>query len=124
MFTFSTETASTTQSLLLIRCCGNLVPEEPPNSRTKLVQEIWKMLQGFGVPLDISHYNALLRVYLENEHSFNPMKFLQNLEEQNITPNRVTFIFMNLLHFLFVLNFCIVGDVPETFVSLLPKRRY
>lgn len=85
------KTASTTQSLLLIRCCGSLVPEEPPTSRTNLVQEVWKMLQGYNVSLDISHYNALLRVYLENEHSFNPMKFLQKLEEQNIKPNRVTY---------------------------------
>lgn len=83
------ETASTTQSLLLIRCCGNLVPEEPPISRTKLVEEVWKMFEGFGVPLDISHYNALLRVYLENEHSFDPMKFLHLLEGKEIQPNRV-----------------------------------
>lgn len=99
------ETASTTQSLLLIRCCGSLVPEEPPTSRTNLVQEVWKMLQGYNVSLDISHYNALLRVYLENEHSFNPMKFLQKLEEQNIKPNRVTFIFSDPFPFLLVIHF-------------------
>lgn len=81
--------ATTTQSLLLIRCCGGLVPEEPPAARTKLAKDIWKMLESFGVPLDISHYNALLRVYLENEHSFNPMKFLAMLEEKAIQPNRV-----------------------------------
>lgn len=81
--------ATTTQSLLLIRCCGNLVPEETLNSRTKLVSEIWKMFEAIGVPLDISHYNALLRVYLENEHNFNPMKFLETMEQKNVQPNRV-----------------------------------
>ena len=93
------ETASTTQSLLLIRCCGNLVPEEPPNSRTKLVEDVWKMFEGFGVPLDVSHYNALLRVYLENEHSFDPMKFIQILEGKSIQPNRVIFLNQNSFYF-------------------------
>lgn len=83
------ESATTTQSLLLIRCCGNLVAEEPQHLRTKLVQDVWKMFESFGVAFDISHYNALLRVYLENEHSFNPMKFLETLELKNVQPNRV-----------------------------------
>lgn len=38
----STKSATSSQSLLVIRCCGNLVPEEMPAVRTKMVQEIWK----------------------------------------------------------------------------------
>lgn len=41
--------------------------------------------------MDISHFNALLRVYLENEHSFSPTEFLANLEHKGIEPNRVTY---------------------------------
>jgi leucine-rich PPR motif-containing protein, mitochondrial len=84
-------TATSSQSLMVIRCCGNLVPEEVPETRTALVQEIWKTLNALKVPMDISHYNALLRVYLENEHPFKPTQFLASLEEKGIEPNRVTY---------------------------------
>nr|CAI5864450.1 unnamed protein product [Callosobruchus analis] len=83
--------ATSSQSLLVIRCCGNLVPEELPETRTKLVQEIWNTLNKLNVPMDISHYNALLRVYLENEHKFSPTEFLSELESKGIEPNRVTY---------------------------------
>ncbi|GAB0096334.1 Leucine-rich PPR motif-containing protein [Sergentomyia squamirostris] len=83
--------ATSSQSLLVIRCCGNLVPEELPEVRTALVQEIWRTLNNLNVPMDISHYNALLRVYLENEHQFSPAEFLQDLEAKGVEPNRVTY---------------------------------
>lgn len=41
--------------------------------------------------MDVSHYNALLRVYLENEHEFSPTDFLAELASQGIEPNRVTY---------------------------------
>lgn len=87
----SLKCATSTQSLLLIRCCGSLVPEELPEVRTKLVQDIWGTLHQLSIPLDISHYNALLRVYLENEHKFSPTEFLSMLEQNGIEPNRVTY---------------------------------
>lgn len=40
--------ATSTQSLLIIRCCGNLVPEESPEVRTRLVNEIWETLEKIG----------------------------------------------------------------------------
>lgn len=83
--------ATSSQSLLVIRCCGNLVPEELPEVRTALVQEIWRTLNNLNVPMDISHYNALLRVYLENEHPFSPTDFLNDLESKGVEPNRVTY---------------------------------
>lgn len=82
------QSATSSQSLLVIRCCGNLVPEELPETRTKLVQEIWKTLNNLNVPMDISHYNALLRVYLENEHNFSPSEFLAELQSKGVDPNR------------------------------------
>ncbi|XP_059481411.1 leucine-rich PPR motif-containing protein, mitochondrial isoform X2 [Neocloeon triangulifer] len=86
-----TRSATSSQSLMVIRCCGNLVPEEHPEVRTKLVQEIWNTLESLGVPMDISHYNALLRVYLENGHKFEPSEFLSQLEKKGVEPNRVTY---------------------------------
>ncbi|XP_055858691.1 leucine-rich PPR motif-containing protein, mitochondrial [Episyrphus balteatus] len=96
--------ATSSQSLLVIRCCGNLVPEELPEVRTALVQEIWNTLNSLNVPMDISHYNALLRVYLENEHPFSPAEFLSELESKAIEPNRVTYQRL-------VLRYCQQGDI-------------
>ncbi|XP_054261805.1 leucine-rich PPR motif-containing protein, mitochondrial isoform X2 [Macrosteles quadrilineatus] len=96
--------ATASQSLMVIRCCGNLVPEETPEQRTKLVEEIWKTFEKIGVPLDISHYNALLKVYLENEHKFSPTEFLARLDENGIEPNRVTYQRL-------IAGFCQQGDI-------------
>lgn len=38
--------------------------------------------------MDVSHYNALLRVYIENEHSFSPAQFLEEMEKKGLQPNR------------------------------------
>lgn len=54
--------------------------------------------------MDVSHYNALLRVYLENEHSFSPTEFLSNLEAKGIEPNRVTYQRL-------IARYCQLGDV-------------
>uniref|UniRef100_W4VRN5 Putative bicoid mrna stability factor n=1 Tax=Corethrella appendiculata TaxID=1370023 RepID=W4VRN5_9DIPT len=96
--------ATSSQSLLVIRCCGNLVPEELPEVRTTLVQEIWKTLNNLNIPMDISHYNALLRVYLENEYQFSPTEFLADLEAKGIEPNRVTFQRL-------ISRYCQTGDI-------------
>ncbi|TMW54433.1 hypothetical protein DOY81_000425 [Sarcophaga bullata] len=99
-----TRSATSSQSLLVIRCCGNLVPEEMPEVRTALVQEIWKTLNALNVPMDISHYNALLRVYLENEHQFSPTDFLAEIESKSIEPNRVTYQRL-------IARYCQQGDI-------------
>lgn len=100
----SSKHATSSQSLLIIRCCGNLVPEERPEVRTKLVNEIWSTFEKLGVMFDISHYNALLRVYLENEHQFSPSEFLANLETKGIEPNRVTYQRL-------IASYCQRGDI-------------
>lgn len=99
-----TRSATSSQSLLVIRCCGNLVPEEMPEVRTALVQEIWKTLNALNVPMDISHYNALLRVYLDNEHQFSPTDFLAEIESKAIEPNRVTYQRL-------IARYCQQGDI-------------
>uniref|UniRef100_A0A0K8SN95 Leucine-rich PPR motif-containing protein, mitochondrial n=1 Tax=Lygus hesperus TaxID=30085 RepID=A0A0K8SN95_LYGHE len=87
----NTGRATSSQSLFMIRCCGNLVPEESPESRSALVSEVWNTFEKLGVPLDISHYNALLSVYLENDFSCSPKDFLAKLEAKGLEPNRVTY---------------------------------
>ncbi|KAJ7341150.1 hypothetical protein JRQ81_004938, partial [Phrynocephalus forsythii] len=82
---------STNQALLLLRSCGMLLPELQPAQRTELAHTIWSKLKELGVTYDISHYNALLKIYLENEHEFSPTEFLTKMEEANVQPNRVTY---------------------------------
>lgn len=111
---------------MVIRCCGNLISEESPEKRTQLVQEIWNTFEKLGkfigntllhhankpfincihlgILLDISHHNALLRVYLENAHPFVPTKFLSGLEQRGIEPNRVTYQRL-------ITRYCQTGDI-------------
>lgn len=83
-------TVSSIQSLYLIRC-GSLLYFEPLTHRTAAINEIWDKLQELGIPLDASHYNALLKCYIENEYQFSPAEFLATMEQKGIAPNRVTY---------------------------------
>ncbi|XP_015588868.1 leucine-rich PPR motif-containing protein, mitochondrial isoform X2 [Cephus cinctus] len=99
-----TKKLSSTQALMLISCCGNLLVDETPDTRLATVKEIWNLIEHLDVPVDISHYNALLKVYLENEYSFSPLNFLVELEKRNIEPNRVTYQ-------RFITRYCNNGDI-------------
>lgn len=52
---FVTETATPSQSLMLLRCCGSLVPDELPENRTLLVQQIWQTINTIGTTTSIGH---------------------------------------------------------------------
>ncbi|XP_071336267.1 leucine-rich PPR motif-containing protein, mitochondrial [Trachinotus anak] len=79
------------QALLLLRSCGNLLPEMPLEERTVLAHRVWEKLQELGAQYDVSHYNALLKVYLQNEFKFSPTDFLVKMEAAKVQPNRVTY---------------------------------
>ncbi|KAK7140045.1 hypothetical protein R3I94_012607 [Phoxinus phoxinus] len=79
------------QALLLLRSCGSLLPEVPQTERIELSQRIWDKLQELGSIYDVSHYNALLKTYLQNEFKFSPTDFLAKMEAANVQPNRVTY---------------------------------
>uniref|UniRef100_A0A8B9BMI5 Leucine rich pentatricopeptide repeat containing n=1 Tax=Anser brachyrhynchus TaxID=132585 RepID=A0A8B9BMI5_9AVES len=61
------------------------------SERTELAHAIWDKMKELGAVYDTSHYNALLKVYLQNEHKFSPTEFLARMEEANVQPNRVTY---------------------------------
>ncbi|XP_053731965.1 leucine-rich PPR motif-containing protein, mitochondrial [Synchiropus splendidus] len=79
------------QALLLLRSCGSLLPEVPLSERTELAHRVWDKLKDLGAQYDASHYNALLKVYLQNEFKFAPTDFLAKMEEAGVQPNRVTY---------------------------------
>lgn len=99
------------QGLLMLRCCGSLLQEETKERRSELAEKTWSALIDREVRLDISHYNALLRIYLENSKHFDPLQFLEDIESKNIQPNRVTY--QRIIH-----NFCATGQM-ETVAKLL-----
>ncbi|XP_012379649.2 leucine-rich PPR motif-containing protein, mitochondrial [Dasypus novemcinctus] len=92
------------QALLLLRSCGSLLPELKFSERTEFAHRIWDKLQKLGTVYDISHYNALLKVYLQNEYKFSPTDFLAKMEEANIQPNRVTYQRL-------IAAYCNMGDI-------------
>ncbi|XP_072793888.1 leucine-rich PPR motif-containing protein, mitochondrial [Vicugna pacos] len=92
------------QALLLLRSCGSLLPELKLSERTEFAHRIWDELQKLGTVYDVSHYNALLKVYLQNEYKFSPTDFLAKMEKANIQPNRVTYQRL-------IAAYCNVGDI-------------
>uniref|UniRef100_A0A803VXL6 Leucine rich pentatricopeptide repeat containing n=1 Tax=Ficedula albicollis TaxID=59894 RepID=A0A803VXL6_FICAL len=79
------------QTLLLLQSCGAVLPEVLSPERTELAHMMWDKMKELGAVYDTSHYNALLKVYLQNEHKFSPTEFLARMEEANVQPNRVTY---------------------------------
>ena len=51
-------------------------------------------MEASDMHLDVSHYNALLKVHLENDHEFSPTEFLAWMDGKGVTPNRVTYGYM------------------------------
>ncbi|XP_061915032.1 leucine-rich PPR motif-containing protein, mitochondrial isoform X2 [Entelurus aequoreus] len=95
---------SSNQALLLLRSCGTLLPEMVLQERTHLAHRIWGRLNELGARYDVSHYNALLKVYLQNEFRFSPMDFLDKMEVAKLQPNRVTYQRL-------ITAYCQTGDI-------------
>ena len=69
------------QSVLVLRLCGKVLERDLANKedRTEFVNQVWTALEEeYGLQLNVAHYNALLSVYLENDHVFCP-EYMQNL---------------------------------------------
>lgn len=92
------------ESLLMLRSCGALMSDELPEMRNELMVEVLDTLKSLGIKFDVSHFNAILKAYLENEYKFNPVEFLSEMERLSIIPNRVTY--QRLIE-----GFCQIGDM-------------
>ncbi|XP_029305827.1 leucine-rich PPR motif-containing protein, mitochondrial [Cottoperca gobio] len=105
------------QALLLLRSCGSLLPEVPLEERTELAHRVWEKLEKLGAQYDVSHYNALLKVYLQNEFKFSPTDFLATMEAANVQPNRVTYQRL-------IAAYCHNGDIEgaSTILSFMKSK--
>ncbi|XP_040207473.1 leucine-rich PPR motif-containing protein, mitochondrial [Rana temporaria] len=84
-------TPSSTQAWFLLQSCGSLMPGVPPSERTEIAETVWSKLQELGVVFNETHYNVLLKIYLENEHKFSPTEFLSTMENAQLQPDQSTY---------------------------------
>lgn len=85
------ETIHPTQALLLIRCTGSLLISELPGQRQQVLDHMMKVFTQKNVSLDVTHYNSYMRVSLQNNSFFDPMKVLEQMRTRNIQPNLTSF---------------------------------
>ncbi|GIY19853.1 leucine-rich PPR motif-containing protein, mitochondrial [Caerostris extrusa] len=83
--------ATGNHGLYLLRSCG-LMYTEKPDERVKFANTIWKKLNEIGVPLDVRHFNSLLKIFVDCNHKFLPSEFLVLMENSKIEPNNVTYL--------------------------------
>ena len=105
-----TGVCSPNQALLVIKCCGEVLVDLDRKSRGQIAEKCFSLILSMkNTPLDITHYNALLKVRLllditdrsycrlyaqihhENRHPVKVPEFLAELEELGLPANRVTF---------------------------------
>ncbi|XP_059094066.1 leucine-rich PPR motif-containing protein, mitochondrial-like [Tigriopus californicus] len=113
------ESCTANQALTLLRACGQLMPDERPEDRVQLTLGLWELLETLKVPLDTSHYNALLKSHMENEHKVAPMEFVTWMEGQGAEPNRVTYQQL-------IACFCEHGQVNEalSILELMKTKQF
>ena len=57
------------QALLLVKCCGDVLVDVERKKRSELVARCFTLIESIpNSKLDISHYNALLKVNPPNNH--------------------------------------------------------
>ena len=89
--------------LYLLRHCGTTLADIPATRRQiKYVKPLWEVARSRQIPLDINHYNALLKCYVENNHKFSAIDFLEAMSRAGLTANRVTYQY-------FIQNYCNVS---------------
>ena len=58
-----TRVCSSNQALLIIKCCGEVLVDLDRKSRSEITERCIRLIKGLNdTPMDISHYNALLKV--------------------------------------------------------------
>jgi len=79
------------QALLVLRCCGEVLVDMNRQDRAKLLGRYTAILRKNQAKFDVRHYNAILRVHLENQSNISVPDFLAEMGRAGISPNRVTF---------------------------------
>ncbi|XP_015759792.1 PREDICTED: leucine-rich PPR motif-containing protein, mitochondrial-like [Acropora digitifera] len=99
------------QAYQVLRNCGTELVYEKPEDRVKLAHGFWDQLMEIGVKPDVMLHNALLSVYIQNNHTFDPLEVLEKMENSNIDPNRTTLL-------LLIQGYAQKGDIAGAFKVL------
>lgn len=70
--------------LLLLRSCGELLPNVDIKTRQMLTKRVWDVIQKKDCELMVEHYEILLDIYEQNSELINPNEFLSNMK---VKPN-------------------------------------
>lgn len=89
---------------ILLRSCGSLMLDTPPKGRELLADNLWTFIKENNLPIDISHYNSLIKILNENGTNFDPTTMLEEIKAANLTPDRITY--QRLIE-----RSCIQGDI-------------
>jgi leucine-rich PPR motif-containing protein len=84
--------------------CGKALVDTKPDRRVGLALSFWKSFTDNGIDLDVTHFNALLTAYVENDHKFAPLELVEEMRQKEINPNAATFQ-------LLLKSYCQQGDV-------------
>ncbi|XP_011865854.1 PREDICTED: leucine-rich PPR motif-containing protein, mitochondrial-like [Vollenhovia emeryi] len=74
--------------LLLLKCCGNLIPDLDAAERDHLADQVWRLAKKSGGGLTLEYYHTLLGINAENSKLVNPKTFLANM---SVEPDRNTY---------------------------------
>ncbi|XP_077265156.1 bicoid stability factor [Temnothorax americanus] len=65
--------------VLLLKCCGNLLPDLEATERDHLAGQVWRLAKKNDKALTLEYYNTLLGINEENSKFVSPKKFLTNM---------------------------------------------
>ncbi|KAJ7382735.1 hypothetical protein OS493_033020 [Desmophyllum pertusum] len=82
-----------------------------PERRIEQAHYLWDTIVNSGVEPDVMLYNGLLNVYLQNNHDFNPLEVLEQMENNKVEPNTTTLL-------LLIEGYAQKGDVAGAFKVL------
>ncbi|CAL7951634.1 unnamed protein product [Xylocopa violacea] len=77
-------------ALLLLHLCSNLT-DCLPLDKVKLGESLWTVLIICNFKINTAHYNALLKLYVENGYGFSPLELLKNMQKNKISANSTTY---------------------------------
>ncbi|KOC67638.1 Leucine-rich PPR motif-containing protein, mitochondrial, partial [Habropoda laboriosa] len=103
------------QVLLLLDWCNKVI-DCLPLDKVELGKSLWLHLTALNFRLQISHYNALLKLYVKNEYDFSPMKLLKDMINNGIHPDERTYETC-------IEYYCMKGNISEALTLLENMQR-
>lgn len=66
--------------------------------------------------MSTAHYNALLKLYIENEHNFSVINLLEDMKYKNVYPNKYTYEIC-------IKYYCMKGNINKALMLLHDMKK-